>query len=176
MVSGGFKNQLNFISIYKGLCMQRLILLIFIFSATLNAQGRLIPNPLKNIPKWVRQEFSSQHLDKKYTIVFRLYPYSIRGDFNGDGRKDVAIQIAAKQNGNAGIAIFHGKKPQSLNYAVSIFGAGETFGNAGNDFKWVKTWHKIENSRVTDIILESNGNKRGNIHWNGSKYVWIQSK
>ncbi len=152
--------------------MKRMIFLIFIYSATLNAQGRLITNPLKNIPKWVRQEFSSQRLDEKYTIVFRLYPYTLRGDFNGDGRKDVAVQIVGKRDGKAGIAIFHGKKPQSLNYVVSIFGAGETFGDAGKDFKWVKTWHKIENSRGSDIVLEGKGKKISNIHWNGSKYIW----
>lgn len=156
--------------------MKKIFILILLCSLDLFAQGRLIQNPLRKIPKWVRQEFSSQHLDQKYTIAFRLYPHYLRSDFNGDGRKDVAIQIVEKQSGKSGIAIFHRKKSQSLIYTVTILGAGKSLRGAGDDFKWADVWNEMEKGKGYGISLEKRGATGGIIRWDGKNYVWEKSK
>src|SRR5260221_7823000 len=117
--------------------MKKLIVLVLFFASAAYPQGggHLIENPLKGIPKWVRNEFSAKHLDQRYSIVFRLYPHFLRGDFNGDDKRDVAIQIEETSSGKLGIPIFHTKKVQALSVPVSVLSAGKQVGKARDDFK-----------------------------------------
>ncbi|SRR2546426_9767438 len=146
--------------------------------------GHLIENPLRNIPKWVRNEFSAQHLDKKYSMLFRLFPHCLRGDFNADGRKDAAVQIEETSSGKIGIAIFHAKRAQALFVPVTVLGAGRPVGKAGDDFKWADVWSvynnkaRAQNSKLPEvegdaIRLEKRKGKSGLIYREGAKYAWF---
>jgi len=145
--------------------------------------GHLIENPLRNIPKWVRNEFSAQHLDKKYSMLFRLFPHCLRGDFNGDGKKDAAVQIEETSTGKLGIAIFHAKRAQALFVPVTVLGAGRPVGKAGDDFKWADVWSvynanaRTQSSKLPEvegdaIRLEKHKGKSGLIYREGSRYTW----
>jgi hypothetical protein len=153
--------------------VKRIFFLIFLFSTSLFAQGgRLIPNPLRNIPRWARTEFKSHHLDQKYTITFRNYPHYYGGDFNGDKRKDVALQIIHKESGKSGIVFILGKRPQVISTSYAIIGAGNSFGKAGDDLKWVDRW-TIQNEKKCDgIMLISNKSKKGIIKWDGKSFIF----
>jgi hypothetical protein len=170
--------------------MKRILIAFFLFTVNLYSQdGQLIRNPIRNIPKWVRGEISAQHLDQQYTVVYQLYPYYLRGDFNGDGKRDVAIQVVEKSSGKSGIAIFRGKRRQRLITIVSILGAGKTIGSIGDDFKWMNIWNihrkgePIESSSQKSptligdaILIEKRDSTSGLIYWDGKKYTWYYSK
>jgi hypothetical protein len=148
-----------------------ILTLLFLGLLQASAQdGRLIPNPVRNIPAWVRNEFAAKHLDEQYAITYTMYPYTFKGDFNGDERRDVVIQIVEKRSGKAGIAIFHAKRPQALYTNVAILGA-----NTWN----VIPLRKLPTSGVKGvidaegdvIILEHRGSTKGAICWDGKRYI-----
>jgi hypothetical protein len=168
--------------------MKKIIFLLFIVSITAYSQsGRLIPDPIRNIPKWVRTQFSAQHLDQHYTIVYQMYPYYLHADFNGDGLRDVAIQVIEKSSNKMGIAIFHAKKKQKLTTYFAIISAGKTAGEVGDDLSWANLWN-VQSKRATieltskklpvlfgdAIFLEKRDSTSGLIYWNGEKYLWYK--
>lgn len=163
------------------------ILSLLIVSNLLAQEGRLIPNPIRNIPKWVRAEFTARHLDDNYTVSYQLYPYYLRADFNDDSRRDVAIQIVEKKSGKAGFAIFHTKKPQALSIPITIIGAGISIAGTGDDFNWVNFWNALSRKQVTEkksvpvfdgdaISIGKRDSTNGLIYWDGKKYSWHRIK
>jgi hypothetical protein len=62
------------------------------------------------VPAWVVQLFSAKKLDGQSDFAFALNPFYLRGDFNGDGKPDVAILVKNKTPGKLGIAICHNGK------------------------------------------------------------------
>ena len=171
--------------------MKTLCSLIFLISVNMYAQGgHLIPNPIKNIPKWVRTEFSSQGLDLQYEITYQLYPPYLKGDFNGDKKKDIAILVQEKSSGKFGVALFHGKEAQAFKNHVIVLGAGKPFGTAGDDLKWMNIWSIFKQGKSSEGAKESNhpplqgtaikiqkrGGGNGLIYWNGIKYEWFRFK
>jgi len=174
--------------IFEGTQMKKIFILILIITSNLFAQeGRLIPNPIRNIPRWVRTEFSVRHLDDNYTVSYQLYPYYLRADFNGDSRRDVAIQIVEKKSGKTGFAIFHTKKPQALTIPISIIGAGTSLTRIGDDFKWVNFWNVTSRKQMFDkkslpvfdedvISIGKRDSTNGYIYWDGKKYSWQRNK
>jgi hypothetical protein len=174
----------------KGAFMKKIIFLLLIISITAYSQGgRLIPDPIRNIPKWVRTQFSAQHLDQHYTIVYQLYPYHLHADFNGDGLRDIAIQVIEKSSNKMGVAIFHAKKKQKLTTYFAIISAGKTAGEVGDDLSWVDVWNVQRKSTAIEsglkkppllfgdaISLEKRDSTSGLIYWNGEKYLWFKIK
>ena len=164
---------------------------MFLLTITINAQEkRLIRNPIRNIPKWIRNEFTKQHLEDRYSVAYDLYPYYLKADFNGDGRLDVAIQVVEKKTGKSGIAIFHGKRTQSLLTQVSILGTGNTLGHAGDNFSWANIWSVAKERYISNdetdktfpkleadaITIGKRDSLSGLIYWSGNKYLWHQPK
>jgi hypothetical protein len=152
-------------------------------------EGRLIPNPIRNIPAWVRSDFAAKNMDEHYTITYAMFPYTLRGDFNGDERRDVVIQIVEKRSGKAGIAIFHARRPQAIYTNVTILGAGKPLGSAGDDFKWANTWNmvplkKLPSSGIKGVadaqgdllVLERRGSTKGAVYFDGKRYSWQRLK
>jgi hypothetical protein len=165
-----------------------IVLLLVCSMSALAQQGRLITNPVRNIPRWIRTEFSNRNLDERYIIIFELFPYTLQGDFNGDGKRDVAIQVQDKRTGKNGIAIFHGKKTQVISTAITILGAGNDLGKAGTNFQWVNIWGILKHRDLAqqfgknrpaeiegDIItIAKRDSMNGMIYWDGRKYNYFQ--
>jgi hypothetical protein len=163
------------------------ILSLFIVSTLLAQEGHLIPNPIRNIPKWVRTEFTSRYLDNNYMVSYQLYPYYLHADFNDDSRRDVAIQIVEKKSGKAGIAIFHAKKLQAISIPISIIGAGTSLSGIGDDLKWVNFWNVFNRKDASNkkslpsfdgnaITIGQRDSTSGLIYWDGKKYSWHRIK
>lgn len=148
-------------------------------------RGRLIENPIRNLPRWVRDAYAAKHMENDYAVAYRLFPYTFRGDFDGDARRDVVVQLTSRATGKSGIAIFHAKRPQALYVGVTIIGAGKDFGGAGDDLKWVNLWNVIPRGKLASmgykdiadaegdlILLEHRQGRRGFVYWDGRHYTW----
>lgn len=107
----------------------------------------------------------------------------LRGDFNGDNNPDIAILVKNKSSNKIGIIVFHFN---SNNYF--IFGAGEPFGNGGDDFGWMSNWTVERKEKVDEgadnkqppnlaaeaINVEMAESASAIIYWDGAKYIWYQ--
>src|SRR5437867_13140757 len=63
------------------------------------------PEAVHEIPEPVQRAITNGPLAKKYEVAFRLNPSYLRGDFNGDGKIDVAVLVKQRPTGKTGIAI-----------------------------------------------------------------------
>jgi len=133
----------------------------------------------QNIPQWVVGLFSAKKLDADYEFAFSLTPFYLAGDFNGDGKPDIAVLVKNKRSGKRGIAFCHGGKGE-----VFIVGAGKPLGNGGDDFDWVDTWRvqskrsasntATATERAEAVLVEKSESGGGLIYWDGKKYRWKQ--
>jgi hypothetical protein len=98
-----------------------------------------------------------------------MEPSFFAGDFNGDGRSDVALLIQERTTGKVGIAILERGKKQ-----FKILGAGKTFGNGGDDFSWLDVWSMRHSGKADQLYVEKREAASAVIYWDGSKYIWQQ--
>ncbi len=136
-----------------------------------------------DIPDAIQRAISSGSLAKNYELSFRIEPFYLRGDFDGNGKSDIALLVKQRSTGKLGIAIVHGATEK-----VTILGAGNGIGNGGDDFAWMDTWEVYSKSRVNrgasetsvahlrgDALLVSKSEAASAlIYWNGKRYVWFQ--
>jgi hypothetical protein len=120
---------------------------------------------------------------KRYDISYRINPHYLEGDFNGDGKADVAVLLKERSTGKIGIGILHGATGK-----LTVFGAGIVIGNGGDDFEWMDSWRvyfktdaaysagkiSIKNLRGDALVVEKNESGSALIYWNGKRYVWHQ--
>lgn len=149
----------------------------------------------ENLPAWFSDCFKKKELNKKFNLASFLSPIYLKEDFNGDKIQDIAVLITEKATKKKGILLIHGKS-----YEHFIFGAGQTFGNGGNDFKWADQWILYKKKKATEtqfnkesgdiigekeitlqrpgILIENYEDGAalagGIIYWNNYKYIWIQ--
>jgi hypothetical protein len=132
-----------------------------------------------DIPEVINRAITNGSLAKDYELSFRVKPFYQRGDFNGDGKIDIAVLVKQRSSGKLGIAIIHG-----VTNKVTILGAGTAIGNGGDDFDWMDSWASYSKDRVAsgsvpklhgDALLVSKSEAAsGLIYWNGKRYVWLQ--
>jgi len=133
-----------------------------------------------DIPAVLNKAIMNGLLAKEYELSFRMDPFYLRGDFNGDGKIDVAALVKQRSTGKLGIAIVNGATDK-----VTILGAGNATGNGGDDFEWMDSW-KIHSEDLVasgtsvpklhgDALLVSKSEAASAlIYWNGKRYVWLQ--
>lgn len=133
-----------------------------------------------DIPGAVKRSIAHVSLAKNYDVSFQVKPFYLQGDFNGDGKPDVAILVKQYSTGKLGIAIIHNTANK-----IVVLGAGTTFGNGGDDFEWMDSWEICSKDRVTrgtsapklhgDALLVSKSEAASAlIYWNGKRYAWLQ--
>src|SRR5436190_2112928 len=103
-------------------------LLAFFLPALVCLTVRAVEEP----PSWATTAFNKK-LSARYELVQKMEPSFFAGDFNGDGRSDVALLIQERTTGKVGIAILESGKNQ-----FKILGAGKSFGNGGEDFSCIR--------------------------------------
>jgi hypothetical protein len=138
---------------------------------------------LWNTPEWVMELVRKKQFDRTYRFITRLNPYYLRGDFNGDGRADVAVLIERLSDKKQGIAIFHFGEA-----TIRVVGAGRPLNNGLDDFSWMDIWYVYPKMPVEQGVEEGPPPKlRGEalsveqwesgsaiVYWNGQQYVWYQ--
>ena len=141
------------------------------------------PETIRDVPDAVKKALTNGSPGKKYQLSFRLNPSYLEGDFNGDGKVDVAVLVTERSTGKVGIVVVHGTTGK-----VTILGAGIAIGNGGDDFEWMDSWKVYSKTRTAHLsgetsvprlrgdalLVEKNEAASALIYWNGKKYVWSQ--
>jgi len=171
-----------------------ILLPLLTLAARLSLAAQVLPSQFvedKTIPRWVKREFVTSHLYRSYSITFQMSPSSIRGDFNGDGRKDYAFLVQEKTTRKFGFAIFHGRGAQSLHTRITLIAAGKTIAELGDNIHWANFWRtyprdaaagEVESKVLVPILkadaihIEQKGKRRGLLYWDGRKYMWHRLK
>jgi hypothetical protein len=147
-------------------------------SPTVNAAGQG-----HDIPESVQRAMANSSRAKNYDFSFHMKPFYLRGDFNGDGKIDVAVLVTQHWTRKLGIAIVDGTADK-----VTILGAGTAIGNGGDNFDWMDSWQVYSKDRGAREAGETNvPHLRGDallvgkseaasalIYWNGNRYIWYQ--
>ena len=68
------------------------------------------------------------------TRSLALNPFYLRGDFDGDGKADIAVLVRKKDSGKAWNRVCHGDKKEVL-----VVGAWTIIGDGGDD-SWMDAW------------------------------------
>jgi hypothetical protein len=137
---------------------------------------------LPDIPEAVKRAIANGPL-ANYDLSVRVNLSYLRGDFDGDGKADIAVLVKQRSTGKLGIAIIHGGKDK-----VTILGAGVGIGNGGDDFEWMDSWQVYSKDRVArgagetsiphlrgDALLVGKSEAASAlIYWNSKRYVWFQ--
>jgi hypothetical protein len=138
---------------------------------------------LHDIPEVIQRAITNGSLAKNYEVAHHPDPFYLSGDFNGDGKIDVAVLVKQRSTEKLGIAIIHG-----VTSKVTILGAGTAIGNGGDDFEWMDSWQLYVKPRAAkepggtnvphlrgDALLVSKSEAASAlIYWNGKRYVWLQ--
>lgn len=141
------------------------------------------PGSISDVPDAVKKALTNGSAGKKYDVSSRIKPFYLEGDFNGDGKADVAVLVTERSTGKLGIAIVHGTTGK-----LTVLGAGIGIGNGGDDFEWMDSWKidpkmraahstgetSIPNPRGDALLVEKSEAASALIYWNGKKYVWSQ--
>ena len=136
-----------------------------------------------DIPDVIKGAIITSSLARNYDLSVRINPFYLRGDFNGDGKIDIAAFVKQRSTGKFGIAIIHGEAEKA-----TILGAGTAIGNGGDDFEWMDSWQVYSKDRAAleggekslphlrgDALLVSKSEAASAlISWNGKRYVWHQ--
>jgi hypothetical protein len=134
-------------------------------------------------PEFALEMFKTTGLDRQYEIVKHLNPSSLTGDFDGDGKADIAVLVKQKSSKKIGIAVYHTSTGK-----LFFIGAGTEMGNGGDNFEWMDIWRVIPKASAAKkvgrvaaatlkgdaIYVEKSESASGLIYWNGRKYVWRQ--
>ena len=130
-----------------------------------------------NLPSWVQKRLAEPDLSRRFARVLEINPYFQHGDFSRDGRLDVAVVVNERTTGKRGVLILH-----SGSKDAHVLGAGNSFGNGGDDWRWMWVW------RVEPTTILPNGRANAGhvlyvakpeaagalIYWDGRRYHWLQ--
>ena len=131
----------------------------------------------------IRAAIAKTDLTVRYELACRIEPCSLRADFNGDRRPDLAVLIREKVSGKIGIGILH-----SGSSKAHIVGAGRPCGNGGDNFDWMDVWSVYSRKRLeagaesgrppvlrgAAILAERSESASAIIYWTGRRYAWYQ--
>jgi hypothetical protein len=148
-----------------------------------NSQSSPSTEAISDVPDAAKKALTNGSVGKKYDLSVHMNPSYLEGDFNGDGKMDVAVLVKERSTGKVGVAIVSGATGK-----VTILGAGTGIGNGGDDFEWMDSWQIYSKTHVAHAVRETSVPRfRGEallvekreaasalIYWNGKRYVWSQ--
>lgn len=161
-------------------CRSMVVTVALVFAAGM-AGAQALP-PQAQLPVWATQQLDSLARREPIEVNARLNPFVLRGDFDGDGKGDLAVLIRNKDSKKEGIVFLFRQKSAPL-----IVGAGHALSNGGDDFAWLEVWqvedkgslqhsyHEKSIKLKTDgIVVAREGSASALIYIKGGKAVWQQ--
>lgn len=156
--------------------------LLMVAAVAILASGAAAREPtwqeLQNLPSWAGAILGEQRFASTYALSTRINPYFLQGDFNGDGRLDVAVLVEQKRTMQQGIAILHAGSMTPI-----VVGAGREIGNGGANFDWMDAWSieardtrgkSAPTLRGDALLVQKLESAGGLIYWDGRTYQWRQ--
>jgi len=148
-----------------------------------NSQSSPSRGAISDMPDAAKKALTNGSVGKEYDLSFHVNPSYLEGDFNGDGKTDVAVLVKKRSTGKVGVAIVSGTTGK-----VTILGAGIGIGNGGDDFEWMDSWQVYSKTRAAHavsetgvprfrgdaLLVEKSESASALIYWNGKRYVWSQ--
>jgi hypothetical protein len=170
-----------------------LFVLLAMIPESATAQELTFPQE-SSIPEWVDLAFKQSGLSNRYAFSSRLNPFYQRGDFDGDGKQDIAIWIRELKSNKVGIAILNRRTE-----TISVIGAGNMIVDRAGKAIWARSdggdslddidaWHVYEKGIVEQgvgegsppilkgdaLMLIKTESASGLIYWTGKRYAWYQ--
>ena len=138
------------------------------------------PLPLEDqLPAWAAKPWRAASAANNIELSGAVNPFYQRGDFDGDGKADLAILVRDKATGKMGILMLH-----RAGKAV-LLGAGRSFGNGGDDFAWIDQWSVDDGAsnprrrggpsaseRADALWVAKEGSASALIRYRNHRYVW----
>src|SRR4029453_8621453 len=131
----------------------------FLPAVSLQALACLTVHAGEEPPAWAMKVLS-ERLSTRYELVQKLEPFFYVGDFNGDGKSDVALLIKEKTTAKVGIGIIAAGEGK-----INIVGAGRTFGNCGDDCSWMDAWSLRRSGKVDQLNVAKSEPASAVIYW-----------
>ena len=127
-----------------------------------------------SLPDWARERLHSPAFRRDYAVSTHLEPAVLSGDFDGDGRPDVAVLVTRRATGAHGIAFLHAGSSRAW-----VVGAGHELGNGGDDFSWMDAWSvqprgALPGQRGDALLVEQREAASALLYWDGAAWRWHQ--
>jgi len=100
-----------------------------------NSEAQPLPLEMQ-LPDWATPKWERIARESSLKLSGRLNPFLQRGDFDGDGKNDVALFVESTKSGKYGIAVIY-----EGNRSPSVLFAGKPLGNGGDSLDWVDVWN-----------------------------------
>jgi hypothetical protein len=136
-----------------------------------------------NLPEWSRQTVAEAEKGRHLVLSNRLNPFYLQGDFDGDGRLDLAALVESAKDRKAGILVLLRGRSDPI-----ILGAGKPLGDHGDDFSWMDVWSvhpkgpvgrgagepAAPRLRGDALRVEKSESASAILYWNGKAFGWYQ--
>ena len=154
-----------------------LALTLALCTSAAHAQGAPSDTVVHGVPSWAARTLRQSLTKFGLVLTTHVSPSSLEGDFDGDGLPDLAVQVQQRANHKRGILIVH-----RGNLSVHVLGAGNAFGNGGDDFGWMGQWSVRDRPALTEVrargrhvlYVSKPESAGGIIWWDGRRYQWTQ--
>jgi hypothetical protein len=123
----------------------------------------------RSLPRWVEDVLGPMLQVGRYHLELRLNPFFQLGDFDGDRQLDAAVFVRDGATGKQGILLLRRGTD-----APAALGAGNRFGNGGDNFTWMDVWRVTPGRRGDQLYVEKSESASGAISWDGQAYRWTQ--
>ena len=135
------------------------------------------------VPAAIHSCLESEEL-KSYKIDFRINPFYLRGDFDGDGKPDFAVMILGASSQSTGLVMCQG------NGKRFVLGAGSKppFSTKRDDNFLSSDWEVVTLQEFGKLLYDQKLGSRakgevitltwedgnGYIYWDGDRYRWFE--
>jgi hypothetical protein len=141
------------------------------------------PLPLEmQLPDWAVPQWEKLAKDSSLKLSGRINPFLQRGDFNADGRSDLALFVENTKTGKSGIAFIYGGNPSS-----HVLFAGNPLGNGGDTLDWVDIWNVQDKGslqydqsgaqyrlKIDTLLLVKESSSSALLLFDSGHYTWQQ--